>query len=87
MFIAHIGAMDCFALALRKMVRLVEDGKFDKLVEQRYASYKESEIGRKIEDGSATFDDLHNFIKSNGEPKKVSGEQEKFEAIFNRYLD
>ena len=29
MFIAHIGAMDCFALALRKMARLFEDKKYD----------------------------------------------------------
>ena len=31
LFIAHIGAMDCFALALRKMARLVQEKKFDGL--------------------------------------------------------
>ena len=87
MFIAHVGAMDCFALALRKMVRLVEEKKFDQLVQQRYSSFANTEIGKKIEAGTATFDELHQFIKTNGEPKKISGEQEKFEAIFNRYLD
>lgn len=87
MFIAHIGAMDCFALALRKMARLVQEKKFDGLVEQRYATYSETDIGKKIEAGKATFDELHAFIKKNGEPKKISGEQEKFEAIFNRYLE
>lgn len=87
MFIAHIGAMDCFALALRKMARLVEEKYFDGLVDKRYASYRETDIGKGIEAGTITFDELHAFIKANGEPKKISGEQEKFEAIFNRYLE
>jgi xylose isomerase len=87
MFTAHIGAMDCFALALRKMARLVEDKKYDALVKQRYASYTETDIGKKIDAGKATFEELHAFIKKNGEPSKTSGEQEKFEAIFNRYLE
>jgi len=87
MFIAHIGAMDCFALALRKMARLFEEKKFEALVQQRYASFNETEIGKKIEAGKITFDELHAFIQKNGEPAKTSGEQEKYEAIFNRYLD
>lgn len=87
MFIAHIGAMDCFALALRKMARLFEDKKYEALVKQRYASYNETYIGKKIDAGKATFDELHAFIQKNGEPPKTSGEQEKYEAIFNRYLD
>jgi xylose isomerase len=79
--------MDCFALALRKMARLFEDKKYAALVKKRYASYNETDIGKKIEAGKATFDELHAFIKKNGEPAKTSGEQEKYEAIFNRYLD
>ncbi len=79
--------MDCFALALRKMARLFEEKKYDALVKQRYASYNQTDIGKKIEAGTATFDELHAFVKKNGEPAKTSGEQEKYEAIFNRYLD
>ncbi len=79
--------MDCFALALRKMARLFEDNKYDALVKQRYASYEKTDIGKKIDTGKATFEELHAFIKKNGEPAKTSGEQEKYEAIFNRYLD
>lgn len=87
MFIAHIGAMDCFALALRKMARLFEEKKYEALVKQRYASFEQTDIGKKIDAGKATFDELHAFIQKNGEPPKTSGEQEKFEAIFNRYLE
>jgi xylose isomerase len=61
--------------------------KYNALVQQRYASFNETDIGKKIEAGKATFDELHAFIKKNGEPAKTSGEQEKYEAIFNRYLD
>ena len=85
-FIAHIGAMDCFALALRKMARLFEEKKYEALVQKRYASYRETEIGKKIDAGKATFEELHAFVKKNGEPAQTSGEQEKYEAIFNRYL-
>ena len=87
MFIAHIGAMDCFALALRKMARLFEEKRYDALVQQRYASYNQTDIGRKIEDETTTFEELHSFIQKNGEPPTTSGEQEKYELIFNRYLD
>jgi len=90
MFIAHIGAMDCFALALRKMVRLIEDKTFEALVKQRYSSYEQTDIGKKIDNGQTNFDELHSFILQNEqgqEPKSISGEQEKMEAIFNRYLD
>jgi len=44
-------------------------------------------LEKKIAAGKATFEELHAFAKKNGEPAKTSGEQEKYEAIFNRYLD
>ncbi|CAF1521080.1 unnamed protein product [Didymodactylos carnosus] len=88
MFIAHIGAMDCFALALRRMVQLYEDKTFVNLIKERYLSYDETDIGKKIESGETTFDELHQFVSKQKEgPKLISGHQEKYEALFNRYLD
>jgi xylose isomerase len=85
MFIAHIGAMDCFARALRIAAKIVEDKSLEAMVEVRYASFL-SGMGKKIEDGTASFDELEAFIMENGDPNPKSAKQEKFEVIFNDYL-
>ena len=50
MFIAHIGAMDTFARGLRIAAKIIEEGKIDGLVKERYSSF-DSGIGKKIEEG------------------------------------
>jgi len=87
MFIAHIGAMDCFALALRRMVVLQQSGTMDKMVKARYSSY-DAGIGAQIESGKASFADCEKAVLAANpqEPKPTSGQQEKYEAIFNNYL-
>ncbi|CAL1610528.1 unnamed protein product [Knipowitschia caucasica] len=85
LFIAHIGAMDAFARGLRNAVRVVQDRLLPDLVEERYKSYSHG-LGAKVDEGSATLEDLENYIKKNGEPKATSGKQEKFESIFNHYI-
>jgi len=84
-FIAHIGAMDCFARGLRNAANLIHKGTIDKLIKQRYSSW-ESEIGQKIEKGEATLETLEHWIKEHGEPPKISGKQEKFEHLFNHFV-
>lgn len=54
MFYAYILGMDSFALGLIKAAAIVEDGRVDEFVKERYASYKEG-IGKKIVSGSATL--------------------------------
>jgi xylose isomerase len=89
MFTAHIGAMDCFALALRRVATLHESKVISNLVADRYSSY-DSGIGASIEKGSTSFADLEKFILGRAaaeqEPKPKSGQQEKYELIFNNYL-
>ncbi|XP_068613714.1 uncharacterized protein [Brachionichthys hirsutus] len=85
LFIAHIGAMDAFARGLRNAVRMIEDGLMAGLVKKRYSSFSHG-IGQKVEAGSATLEEMEDFIKQNGEPKVTSGKQEKFESIFNHYI-
>jgi xylose isomerase len=46
-FIGHIGAMDTFALALRRAAAMHESGVVQRMVEQRYASYADG-IGAKV---------------------------------------
>ncbi|KAM6968347.1 xylose isomerase-like [Aplochiton taeniatus] len=85
LFIAHIGAMDAFARGLRNAYHLLEDGVIAGMVKERYSSFRQG-IGQKVVDGSASLEDLEDFIKQNGEPKVTSGKQEKYETIFNHYI-
>ena len=89
LFIAHVGAMDCFALALRRMATLQSDGILDKMVAARYASF-DSDLGAKMEKGTTSFADIEKAMLAKSaaeqEPKPISGQQEKYEAIFNNYL-
>ncbi|XP_028282127.1 xylose isomerase-like isoform X2 [Parambassis ranga] len=83
LFIAHIGAMDAFARGLRNAVHIIEDGLITGM--ERYSSFSHG-LGQKVEDGSATLEEMEAFIKENGEPKVTSGKQEKYESIFNHYI-
>lgn len=85
LFIAHIGGMDTFAKGLRNAAKIIEDGTLKNLVKERYSSF-DSELGKKIEQGKSNFKELEQFIIQKGEPKPVSGKQEKFEMILNSYL-
>lgn len=85
MFIAHIGAMDTFARGLRNAAKIVEDGYMQKMLDDRYATFT-SGLGLKIVKGQASLEECEKFISQAGNPKKTSGQQEKYEAVLNRYL-
>nr|XP_026689734.1 uncharacterized protein LOC100179799 isoform X2 [Ciona intestinalis] len=85
MMIAHVGAMDCFAKALKIAAKIREDGVLGKMKKERYASFG-SGLGLKIKTGTATLEECDSFIQENGEPAKLSGKQEMFEAVLNRYF-
>jgi len=84
MFIAHIGAMDTFAKGLKIAAKIIEDAILPNMVKERYGSY-DSGIGSSIEKGKVTFEQCEDYIIKNGEPKAISGKQEKFELIYNLY--
>jgi xylose isomerase len=86
LFIGHIGAMDTYALGLRKAAKMKEEGTMKSMMEERYLSWKMEAIGRNIEQGEATLEECAQYAKSKGEPKKTSGKQELFELVRNRYL-
>jgi xylose isomerase len=86
LFIGHIGAMDTYALGLRKAATMKEEGTMKSMMEERYLSWKTETIGQKIEQGTATLEECAQYATSKGEPKKTSGKQELFELVRNRYL-
>jgi xylose isomerase len=85
LFIAHVAGMDAFARGLKVAARIIEDGELDRLVAERYASYDEG-IGRQIEEGTTSFEQLEQYVLQNGGPTPVSGKQEYYEMLLNAYL-
>ena len=83
---SYIAGMDAFALGLRSAVKIIEDGRIDRFVADRYASYGEG-IGKKIADRSATIEELEAHALSMGDVKNLqSGRQEYLENIFNSVM-
>ena len=86
MFYGHILAMDTFALGLIKAAELIEDGRIDDFIKNKYASFNEG-IGEKILSGKATLEELSAYACE----KKVttnpdSGRQEYLQTIVNQIL-
>ncbi len=86
MFLGFILGMDSFALGLLKAARMIEDGRIDGFVKDRYASYL-SGIGKKIRDGETTLAELAAYAEKNGTaPLPGSGKQEYLESVLNSIL-
>ncbi len=87
MFHAFILGMDCFALGLIKAAALIEDGRIDSFIEERYASYSKTEIGQKIRSGAATLEECAAVAMNNGvTPLPGSGKQEYLESVLNNVM-
>ena len=85
-FLAYIAGIDTFALGLRAAAKLVEDGRIDSFVDDRYASYK-SGIGKDIVDGKVTLESLEAHASKLGEVStNVSGKQEYLESVLNQVI-
>ncbi len=86
MFHAFILGMDTFALGLIKAAALIEDGRIDAFVKERYASY-ETGIGAKIRSGEATLEELAARAAELKKPEMPSsGRQEYLQSIVNQVL-
>ncbi|NLZ87946.1 MAG: xylose isomerase [Clostridiales bacterium] len=86
MFYAHILGMDTFALGLIKAAAIIEDGRIDDFVKERYASF-DSPTGKKIRAGKATLEELAEIAHGMGKPELPgSGRQEYLEGIVNNIL-
>jgi xylose isomerase len=82
---AHIGGMDTFARGLKIAAAIREDGRLANFVKERYSSF-DSELGKKIESGKCSFDELEALALKNGEPALASGRQEMLENLINEFL-
>jgi xylose isomerase len=86
MFHAFILGMDSFALGLIKAAELIEDGRIDGFVRDRYKSF-DSPLGARIRAGQATLAELSELAVRNGSAGQPgSGRQEWLEGIVNTIL-
>ena len=86
MFYGFILAMDAYALGLLKAARLLEDGRLDRFVAERYASFRTG-IGTKIRSGETSLEELAAYAEAMGAPELPgSGRQEYLESIVNSVL-
>lgn len=86
MFHAYILGMDTFALGLIKAAAMIEDGRIDAFVEEKYASFKEG-IGAKIVSGDTTLEELAAYAIDMGAPElPMSGRQEYLQGIVNQIM-
>jgi xylose isomerase len=86
-FHSFILGMDAFALGLIKASALIEDGRIDEFISKRYASYRETEIGKKILANETNLEELSSYAEALGKVENVeSGSQEKLQSILNSVL-
>jgi xylose isomerase len=85
LFHAHIGGMDAFARGLKIAHAIIQDGKMDKFVANRYASW-DSGIGKKVESGKVTLAQLDAYAQGIKAPTLASGRQEMLENLINEYI-
>ncbi|MBN9296544.1 MAG: xylose isomerase [Filimonas sp.] len=85
LFYAHIGGIDTFARALIVADNILTKSDYKKLRAERYASF-DSGQGKAFADGKLMLEDLHAFAAENGEPKVISGKQEYYENLVNRFI-
>jgi xylose isomerase len=82
---AHVGSMDATARALLNAAAVIEDGAFQRHVDERYAGW-DGELGRAIIAGERSLDDLARYVEERGlEPQPQSGRQEYLENLVNRF--
>ena len=86
MFHAFILGMDTFALGLIKAAEIIEDGRIDDFVKNKYSSFN-SEIGKKILAGQTSLEELASYAEKAGKAElPQSGSQEYLESVINTIM-
>ncbi|TFV97866.1 xylose isomerase [Algoriphagus kandeliae] len=85
LFLAHIGSMDAFARGMLIANDILEKSDYLERRKQRYASFDAGK-GKDFEEGKLTLEDLRNYAAEVGEPAQISGKQEYYENLLNRFI-
>ena len=86
MFYGFILGMDTFALGLLNAAKLIEDGRLQEFIKERYSSF-ETELGKKVREGKTTLSELAQIAEQMGDTENFeSGRQENLRSIINSIL-
>ena len=82
----HIGGLDTLARGLKAASALIDDGEFDRLLDDRYAGWNQG-LGKDILDGKLSLADIAARVEAeNINPQPRSGRQEYLENLVNRFV-
>ena len=83
---AHVGAADLCARAFLLAAKLIEDGEYDDLLDDRYAGWQTAEAQAMLA-GKLSLEEISAQAEAKGiDPKPRSGRQEKLENLLQRKL-
>ncbi len=82
----HIGGMDTCARGLKAAAAIIEDGTYDKFLEERYAGWNGKEAQAMLK-GERSLEEIAGRVESdNLDPQPRSGRQEYLENLINRFV-
>jgi xylose isomerase len=85
LILAHVGAMDVCARALKSAAALLQDGALERSRSERYAGWDQPEAQRMLRSG--TLESISARVLESGlDPKPRSGRQERLENLWNRFV-
>jgi xylose isomerase len=86
LLLGHIGGLDVCAQALTAAARLIEDGKYDSFLAERYSGWEAGQA-KEMLTGKVSLAEIAARVASAGvDPKPKSGRQEFLENLLNRYI-
>jgi xylose isomerase len=83
---AHVGGFDVAARALLAAARIIEDGKLDGHVAQRYAGWQSPRAQAMLHGKVGLAEIAAAAVQNTLDPRPVSGRQEYLENLVNSYL-
>lgn len=82
----HIGGLDTLARGLKGAAALIEDGEFDRLLDERYAGWDKG-LGKDILAGKLSLAAIADKVHAEAiNPQPRSGRQEYLENLVNRFV-
>ena len=83
---AHVGGADLCARAFLTAAKLIEEGKYDALLTERYAGWQ-TPSAQAIFSGKQSLDEIEKAaLEANLNPKPRSGKQEQIENLLMRSI-
>jgi xylose isomerase len=82
----HIGGLDTLARGLKGAAALIEDGTFDKALDERYAGWKSPDAQAMLSGKQSLADIAARVERDNINPEPRSGRQEYLENLVNRFV-